>query len=100
MKWDVNDGLVGLVDLICQHLFKEEWWRVTGQWPGLEVHLDPLPARAGATPRSQRPAARLHRQRQRCWCGSARYGKCHGAMSAEDELKLLGIDVNPPPSAR
>jgi hypothetical protein len=99
MRWDVNDGLVGLVDLIRQHLFDEEWWRATGQWPGPEVHLDPLPAKAGVTPRAQRPAARLRRQRQRCWCGSARYGKCHGAIPLEDELKLLGIDVNPPPAA-
>ena len=35
--WDVNDGLVGLVDLIRQHFFDEEWWRATGQWPGPEV---------------------------------------------------------------
>jgi hypothetical protein len=95
MKWDLNDGLVGLIDLIRQHLFKEEWWRATGRWPGPEVHLDVAPTRLGAIPRSQRPAARLRRERQMCWCGSGRYTGCHGAMSAADELRLLGIDSDP-----
>jgi hypothetical protein len=95
MKWDVNDGLAGLIDLIRQHLFKEEWWRATGTWPGMEVHLDVVPARPGAVPRAERPRARIRRERLRCWCGRGRYSGCHGAMPAEEELHLLGIDRDP-----
>lgn len=90
MKWTLNDGLVGLIDLIREHLFKEEWWRTTGIWPGPEVHLDPQ-TRPGQTPPSERPAAKLRRQRQRCWCGAARYDICHGAMTNADELRALGL---------
>jgi hypothetical protein len=95
MKWNINDGLVGLVDLIRQHLFKEEWWRATRQWSGAEVHLDPAPVRPGAVPHSQRPKARLQRRRQPCWCGNSRYSSCHGAVPLQEELQLLGIDTNP-----
>ena len=95
---NINDGLAGLVDLIRQHLFKEEWWRATRQWPGPEVHLDPEPVRPGVVPRSKRPKAKLRAHRQPCWCGNSRYSTCHGAMPAQQELRLLGIDANPPPA--
>jgi hypothetical protein len=99
MKWNINDGLVGLIDLIRQHLFKEEWWRATTQWPGAEVHLEPQPARLGVVPRSQRPKATLRRQRQPCWCGNSRYSTRHGAIAEQEELRLLGVDADPPPIA-
>lgn len=65
MKWNINDGLVGLVDLIRQHLFKEEWWRATRQWSGPEVHLDPAqvspePFRARSAPRRGSSAGGSH----------------------------------------
>jgi hypothetical protein len=96
MRWHPDDGLVGLIDLIREHLFKEEWWRATRHWPGPEVHLRQPPARLGATPRGQGPTALLRLRRQPCWCGAGRYVNCHEGMSADDELKLLGIDTNPP----
>jgi hypothetical protein len=39
-RWVPRDGLLGLLNLIRDHLFREAWWRQTGEWLGPElVHL-------------------------------------------------------------
>jgi hypothetical protein len=37
MKWQPNDGLLVLLRYIQLHLFREEWWRETGEWLGEEA---------------------------------------------------------------
>jgi hypothetical protein len=37
-RWLFNDGLLVLLGLIAAHLFREAWWRETGEWLGPEVH--------------------------------------------------------------
>ncbi len=39
-RWTFDDGLVTLVGYITAHLFREAWWRETGEWPGDEVAHD------------------------------------------------------------
>jgi hypothetical protein len=98
LRWTVKDGLVALIDLARLHLIKEAWWRATGEWPGWEKHREP-PAGDERRPRPPRPAARrksespkwIRYDRRRCWCGAARYVKCHGAIPPEDELDSLGL---------
>lgn len=44
-KWKRRDGAAVLVADIAAHLIKEEWWRMTGEWPAGEVRhgaIDPL----------------------------------------------------------
>jgi hypothetical protein len=36
-RWLPSDGLLGLLDMIAIHLFKEAWWRETGEWLGEEI---------------------------------------------------------------
>jgi len=36
-RWVFEDGLAALVAHITIHLFKEGWWRETGEWLGAEV---------------------------------------------------------------
>lgn len=36
-RWVSQDGLLALIRQIQVHLFKEAWWRETGQWIGEEV---------------------------------------------------------------
>jgi hypothetical protein len=36
-RWVHNDGLLVLLGLIAAHLFREEWWRETGEWLGPEA---------------------------------------------------------------
>ena len=39
-RWVFEDGLVALLGQIIIHLFREAWYRETGEWPGPEVdHL-------------------------------------------------------------
>jgi len=39
-QWVFEDGLVALLGHIAAHLFREAWYRETGEWPGPEVgHL-------------------------------------------------------------
>jgi hypothetical protein len=39
-RWVFDDGLVALLGHITAHLFREAWWRDTGEWLGPEVeHL-------------------------------------------------------------
>ena len=47
-RWDFNDGLLDLLDAIVAHLFREAWWRETGEWLGDEVRH-----RARSTPGSE-----------------------------------------------
>ena len=35
-RWVVEDGLLMLLGLIIAHLFREAWWRETGEWLGPE----------------------------------------------------------------
>jgi hypothetical protein len=36
-RWVFEDGLLELLGHIRVHLFKEAWWRDTGEWPGPEA---------------------------------------------------------------
>lgn len=94
MRWTPRHGLVTLIDLARLHLVKEVHWRVTGEWPGLEVHSSPQgPAGNEQRPATDSRAARARREtaRQHCWCGRGRYQNCHGAIPPEQELELLGL---------
>lgn len=51
-RWKLADGAAALVVNIAAHLVREEWYRLTGEWPGAEIlHSspntanDPLPRR-------------------------------------------------------
>jgi hypothetical protein len=96
LRWKLEDGLVALIDLSRVHLIKEAWWRVTGEWDGYEVHRQP-PAGTEQKPRPPKESKgrlsteNIRRARTRCWCGTRRYVKCHGAIPAADELRILGI---------
>jgi hypothetical protein len=85
LKWQLHDGLTGLIDLARQHLVREVWWRATSRWDAPEVHREPTPV-AG---RSR--TARVRAARTRCWCGRRRYSTCHGAIDVNLELRLLGL---------
>ena len=37
-QWVFEDGLVTLVGHIVVHLFREAWWRETGEWLGPEIN--------------------------------------------------------------
>jgi hypothetical protein len=97
LRWKLKDGLVTLIDLSRVHLIKEAWWRVTGEWEGYEVHRRPPTGseqkpRRPKEPTSRLSAEKLRRARVRCWCGTRRYVKCHGAIPPERELEILGLD--------
>jgi hypothetical protein len=34
LRWVQRDGLLTLLGLTKLHLFREAWWRETGEWPG------------------------------------------------------------------
>ena len=40
-KWVFDDGLLALIGLVIAHLFREAWWRETGEWLGEEVSHGP-----------------------------------------------------------
>jgi hypothetical protein len=93
-RWTVNDRLAALIDLVRAHLVKESYWRTHGIWPAPEVHAsvkdpDEASRRTGSAWIGR--SRRLRAARRRCWCGSARYSACHGALPAEQELTALGI---------
>lgn len=51
-RWVHSDGLLALIGYSIQHLFREEWWRETGEWLGPEAPHSPaapkpLPAKDG-----------------------------------------------------
>jgi len=37
LRWVRSDGLVALIGYAIAHLFREAWWRETGEWPGPEA---------------------------------------------------------------
>lgn len=41
-KWVFADGLLALLNLIQAHLFREAWWRETGEWLGPEAPHAPV----------------------------------------------------------
>lgn len=49
LRWVSDDGLVKLFAMVQGHLFKEAWWRETGEWLGPEApHSPPAePVRVG-----------------------------------------------------
>jgi hypothetical protein len=87
-RWNLREGLHGLIDRVRVHLLKEAWWRVHGSWPSPEIHHEPRGGERRASAPSRAPQ---HRERQRCWCGRGRYSSCHGAIDAESELEQLGL---------
>jgi hypothetical protein len=43
-RWVFADGLLDLLDTVVAHLFREAWWRETGEWLGPEAaHLPDRP---------------------------------------------------------
>ena len=41
-RWVFDNGLLELLGLVRVHLFKEAWWRDTGEWPGPQApHGEP-----------------------------------------------------------
>ena len=40
-RWVFEDGLLSLIGLVIAHLFREAWWRETGEWAGEEVPHGP-----------------------------------------------------------
>ena len=40
-RWTLKDGAAALVANIAAHLIREEWYRLTGEWIGDEVHPSP-----------------------------------------------------------
>jgi hypothetical protein len=48
-RWVFQDGLVALLGYVIAHLFREAWWRETGEWLGPEAgHGEPKPEQASA----------------------------------------------------
>lgn len=43
LRWVRSDGLVALIGHSIAHLFREAWWRETGEWPGPEAPHGPDP---------------------------------------------------------
>lgn len=41
-RWDFDDGLLALIIHIIAHLFREAWWRETGEWLGPEIEHSPI----------------------------------------------------------
>jgi len=38
LRWLPKHGLVALIEMTRRHLFREAWWRETGEWLGPETH--------------------------------------------------------------
>lgn len=47
-RWVFADGLLDLLDAVVAHLFREAWWRETGEWLGDEVPHLPAPTAEAA----------------------------------------------------
>ena len=41
-QWIFNDGLIALIGYVIAHLFREAWFRETGEWLGPEVSHSPI----------------------------------------------------------
>ena len=67
VSWSRTDGLIKLVDTAVAHLFKELFYRETGEWPGEEApHAAPKrEPRASHDPAARGEAARLPEHRRR-----------------------------------
>jgi len=89
LRWTTDERLHGLIDRARVHLLKEAWWRAFDQWPSPEIHLEPRGTERRITGSDRRRRQRL--ARQRCWCGRTRYTACHGAITEDDELQVLGL---------
>lgn len=85
MRWRLQEGLTGLIDRARVHLLREVWWRTTGNWLAPEIHREP---NAKGKKLSHREVVMYER---RCWCGRARYSKCHGDVDPWQELAELGL---------
>jgi hypothetical protein len=46
-KWVFDDGLLMLINHVQAHLFREAWWRETGEWLGPEAPHGPRKEPAG-----------------------------------------------------
>jgi hypothetical protein len=54
LRWVPADGLLTLIELTRVHLFKEAYYRETGEWLGAEVsHGQPLRSKTCQPPRSR-----------------------------------------------
>lgn len=42
LRWEPDDGLLHLLGMVAEHLFKEAWWREHGEWLGEEYPHDEL----------------------------------------------------------
>lgn len=40
-RWVLGDGLGALIDHVALHLYREAYWRETGEWPGPEAAHGP-----------------------------------------------------------
>src|ERR1700730_1860252 len=40
LRWVFGDGMLSLLGIAVAHLFREAWWRETGEWPGPEAPHD------------------------------------------------------------
>lgn len=49
-RWIPEDGLLALIGMTTTHLFKEAYWRETGEWLGEEAPHGILPGEADAEP--------------------------------------------------
>jgi hypothetical protein len=63
-KWMFEDGLLALLNHVQAHLFREAWWRETGEWLGPEApHTPPKELRnANGQPSQGRPRSDTHRR--------------------------------------
>ena len=43
LRWVFENGLLPLIGLVMAHLFREAWWRETGEWAGEEAPHDQRP---------------------------------------------------------
>jgi hypothetical protein len=43
-RWVFSDGLLALLNYVQAHLFREAWWRETGEWLGAEAPHGPQKA--------------------------------------------------------
>ena len=41
-RWVFEDGLLVLIGMTAAHLFREAWWRETGEWLGPEMGHSPV----------------------------------------------------------
>jgi hypothetical protein len=46
--WTFDRGLLDLLDTVVAHLFREAWWRETGEWLGSEIPHRPTHTRVAA----------------------------------------------------